>query len=306
MALTLLREHRRSDSLLGGGQVVGATKWGKRSSSACRDEGIEASNCREQYEFTIRPERMACRGDVPQVPRRPVLGRRELARVPGRLQPGADDRVGRRRQRRTRRRRRHRRPAGTGAAARSRAGPRTGQTGTAAPRPPPTSNGAGAQVAAPAKAGTAAAESAHGEETQVLRGAAAAVVKNMNSLAADPDRDQRAGHPGEADDRQPHRHQQPPQAHPRRQDLVHPPAGLRDRAGGQDVPQHEPALRRDRRQAERRSPRRTPISAWPSTCRARTGTASSSSPPSRTARPCGSASSSPPTRTSCAAPATAS
>ena len=53
-------------------------------------------------------------------------------------------------------------------------------------------------------------------------------------LAGRADRHQRAGHPGQGDDRQPRRHQQPPQAHPRRQDQLHPPAGLRDRAGGQD------------------------------------------------------------------------
>ena len=41
-------------------------------------------------------------------------------------------------------------------------------------------------------------------------------------LAGRADRHQRAGHPGQADDRQPHRHQQPPQAHPRRQDLASP------------------------------------------------------------------------------------
>src|ERR1700744_2035973 len=54
---------------------------------ALPERGIEASSCCEQYEFTIRAERMAGRGDVPQVPRRPLLGRRELAWVLGRLHP---------------------------------------------------------------------------------------------------------------------------------------------------------------------------------------------------------------------------
>ena len=73
-------------------------------------------------------------------------------------------------------------------------------------------------------------------------------------VAGGADRDQRAGHPGQADDRQPDRHQQPPQAHPRRQDLLHAPDRLRVGAGGQEVPEHEPPLRRGGRQAERGHP----------------------------------------------------
>ena len=69
-------------------------------------------------------------------------------------------------------------------------------------------------------------------------------------VAGRTDRDQRARHPRQADDRQPHRDQQPAQAHSRRQDLVHPHLGLRAGAGGQEVPEHEPALRRGRRQAQ--------------------------------------------------------
>ena len=45
---------------------------------ACRTEGIEAS-CREQFKFTIRAERVVGRRDVPQVPRRSLFGRFELA-----------------------------------------------------------------------------------------------------------------------------------------------------------------------------------------------------------------------------------
>ena len=71
------------------------------------------------------------------------------------------------------------------------------------------------------------------------------------AIAGPPDGDQRPGHPRQVDDRQPRRHQQPAQTHSRRQDFVHPPAGLRTGAGGQGVPEHEPALRRDRRQAQR-------------------------------------------------------
>ena len=125
-------------------------------------------------------------------------------------------------------------------------------------------------------------------------------------VAGRADRDQRARHPGQADDRQPHRHQQPPQAHPRRQDLVHPPAGLRDRAGGQEVPEHEPALRRGRRQAERRHPgAHQPRSGDRPAGQGRQPSAGRGGH-QELPRPCGSASSSPPTRTSCGAPATAS
>ena len=46
---------------------------------------------------------------------------------------------------------------------------------------PPTSNGAGAQLDTPAKAAPAAPQGEATEESQVLRGAAAAVVKNMNT-----------------------------------------------------------------------------------------------------------------------------
>ena len=82
--------------------------------------------------------------------------------------------------------------------------------------------------------------------------------------------------------------------------------GLRDGAGGQEVPEHEPALRRGRRQAERRSRRRTPTWAWRSTCRARTASGPGGGRHQALPRTCASRSSSPPTKTSCAVPATAS
>ena len=55
--------------------------------------------------------------------------------------------------------------------------------------------------------------------------------------------------PGEADDRQPHRHQQPHVAHARRQDQLHAPHRLGAHPRAQGVPEPERVLRRDRRQA---------------------------------------------------------
>ncbi|OOK78229.1 2-oxoglutarate decarboxylase domain protein [Mycobacterium kansasii] len=48
-----------------------------------QEQRIEASSGRGQHKFTVRAKRMAGRGDVPQVPRRPLLGRSKLARIPG-------------------------------------------------------------------------------------------------------------------------------------------------------------------------------------------------------------------------------
>ena len=106
-----------------------------------------------------------------------------------------------------------------------------------------------------AKPAPKAAPLGDGDEAQVAARRRRRRGEEHGGVAGRADRDQRARHPRQADDRQPHRHQQPPQAHPRRQDLVHPPAGLRDRAGGQEVPEHEPALRRGGREAERHHPR---------------------------------------------------
>ena len=66
-------------------------------------------------------------------------------------------------------------------------------------------------------------------------------------------RDQRAGGAGQAAGRQPDRDQQPAQAHPWRQDLLHPLHRLRDRQGAGRLPGDEPALRRGRRQADTRA-----------------------------------------------------
>ena len=121
---------------------------------------------------------------------------------------------------------------------------------SAAPRPhrrPPRPKSAPAPAEAEAAA-PAPAEGRRGSDTARRRGRSG---QEHVGLAGSADRDQRAGHPGQADDRQPDRHQQPPQAHPRRQDLVHAPDRLRAGAGGQEVPEHEPPLRRSGRQAER-------------------------------------------------------
>ncbi len=73
-------------------------------------------------------------------------------------------------------------------------------------------------------------------------------------LAGGADRHVGARGAGQADRRQPDRHQQLPQAQPGRKGLVHPPDRLRDHPGGQRPPGHEPALRRGGRQADDRHP----------------------------------------------------
>ena len=280
----------------------------KKSASehhARRAEGIEASSCREQFTFTIRTERVVGRGDVPKVPRGSLVGGSRVGtssssttppnRPPTqRLRTATDGRSHRRPPRRPHRPPRRLPPAAAPATRRNRQAQgrrtRAGQAG----------------------AGTREAEGRRRTRARrgrrVVRAARRRCRRRQEHerVAGRADGHQRAGHPGQADDRQPRRHQQPPQAHPRRQDLVHPPAGLRDRAGDQDVPQHEPALRRDRRQAERRHPR--PHQPGPGDRPAGQGrqAATSSWRPSSVARQCVSASSSPPTRTSCGARATAS
>ena len=201
-----------------------------------QDKRIEANSGREQHKFTIRAKRMAGRGDVPQVPRRPLVGRSELARVPGRLQPRTDAEAARqpapatgtpqppaacRPARRTRRTRDRQRRAEHSAA------------------PAPAAAEARRSPARRRRRGAGAARRRRGRRQEHVR------------VAGRADGDQRARRSGQAADRQPDRHQQPAQAHPRRQDLLHPPAGLRAGAGGQEVPEHEPALRRGRRQAHR-------------------------------------------------------
>ncbi len=88
-----------------------------------------------------------------------------------------------------------------------------------------------------------------------LKGMSKTLATNMDASLTRADRDERAHRAGEADDRQPHRHQQPPEARPRRQGLVHPPDRVGDGAGAQGLPEPERLLRRARRQAERRRAR---------------------------------------------------
>ena len=67
-----------------------------------------------------------------------------------------------------------------------------------------------------------------------------------------PDRDERARRPGEAADRQPHRHQQPPRPRPRRQGVASPTSSAAPSSQArQDDARDEPRLRRGRRQARR-------------------------------------------------------
>ena len=81
------------------------------------------------------------------------------------------------------------------------------------------------------------------------------VVTNMDAVAHGPDRDERPHDPGEADDRQPHRHQQPPVRAPAAARSLHPPDRLGPDPGRSRRSRPERLLRRGRRQAGRRPPR---------------------------------------------------
>ena len=84
--------------------------------------------------------------------------------------------------------------------------------------------------------------------------------------------------------RQPGRHQQPAQPHPRRQDQLHAPDRLRRGQGAGRLPGDEPALRRGGRQADRGAARAREPRAGDRPARARTASARSSSCRSRAAR----------------------
>ncbi len=79
------------DSLYSAQGRVTAKKSRRANTTLAGVEGIEARSCREQFTFTIRTERMAGRGDVPQVPRGSFVGRSQLARIPRRLFPRTDN-----------------------------------------------------------------------------------------------------------------------------------------------------------------------------------------------------------------------
>ncbi len=154
-----------------------------------------------------------------------------------------------------------------------------------------------------AKPPTPAAE---GDEAQVLRGAAAAVVKNMSASLDVPTATSVRAIPAKLmiDNRIVINN------HLKRtrggKISLHPPARLRDRAGGQEVPEHEPPLRRGRRQAERHHPRAHQPGAGDRPAGQGRQPSAGGGGHQGLPRRCGSASSSPPTRTSCGAPATAS
>ena len=114
----------------------------------------------------------------------------------------------------------------------------------------------------------AAASGARRAERPRVRDAARPVRRRREEherLAGAADGHVRARRPGEAAVRQPHRHQQPPQARPRRQGLLHAPHRLRDGAGAQGHAVDEPLLRGEGRQADPGQARRTSTSASPST-----------------------------------------
>ena len=114
------------------------------------------------------------------------------------------------------RRRRARRRAG---------GPEAGRRpGQPAGAPPPASD------AAPAAEASRQARPSSGGDVVTAQGPGRPRRHQHGGQPRGPDRDQRPGGPGQAAHRQPHRHQQPPAARPRRQGLVHPPDRLR---GGQ-------------------------------------------------------------------------
>ena len=77
-----------------------------------------------------------------------------------------------------------------------------------------------------------------------LRGTAARTAQNMDASLTVPTATSVRAMPGQAADRQPHRDQQPPEARPRRQGLLHPPDRLRDGPGAGAGPGDERLLRR--------------------------------------------------------------
>ena len=137
---------------------------------------------------------------------------------------------------RARRRRPRREPSDAGQAAERRA-LAAPEAGTAA-KPAAGSTSQAAAARPSVRPGTPTAS------PPPLRGAASAVVKNMNASLARAHRHERARGAGEAAGRQPRRHQQPAAPHPRRQDQLHAPDRLRGGPGAGRVPGDEPALRR--------------------------------------------------------------
>ena len=142
------------------------------------------------------------------------------------------------------------------------------------------------------------------DEVVPLRGLPKTLAANMDAQPHGAHRDERAHHPGQAHDRQPHRDQQPPAPRPRRQGVVHAPHRLGADPGAQGVPEPERLLRRGRRQAEPRRSPPTSASASRSTCPSPTAPARCSCPRIKRAEtmtlqrvP------QPPTRTSSSAPA---
>ena len=129
----------------------------------------------------------------------------------------------------------------------------------AAASQPAAANPAPAQPAEakPAEAKPAAqpAKPVSGDETVPLKGASARVVVNMEASLQVPTATSVRAVPAKLLDRQPHRHQQPPQARPRRQGVVHPPHRLRHDQGAQGDAGDELLLRRGRRQAHARQAR---------------------------------------------------
>ena len=120
----------------------------------------------------------------------------------------------------------HREPAAAEepAAPRAAAAPKT----TAKP-----AAGTNSQAAAPP---AASPEHATDGVTTALRGAASLVVKNMNASLEVPTATLGARRAGEADGRQPDRHQQLPAAQPRREDHLHAPDRVRHRPGDRRLP----------------------------------------------------------------------
>ena len=141
-----------------------------------------------------------------------------------------------------------RRRPGAGGAPDDRADPgrrrAAGRPHDRAPGRPAADPGAGAR--SPPSVGREPTEE---DKVTVLQGHDQDPRRQHGRVAHGPDRDERAHHPGEADDRQPHRHQQPHVAHARRQDQLHPPHRLGAHPRAQGVPEPERVLRRDRRQA---------------------------------------------------------
>ncbi len=187
----------------------------------------------------VRPQRVACRGDVPAFPRRPYCGRPGVARLLRRLPAGRRGRCARGQRHAGDRGQRTPAPA----AAPEKPVAEKSVTRKAAPDKPAASEvtpGPNAQVKGCARRRTRPARAGEARRGQRLEGRAPGAGRRgghddsvarcrvdgrqeHGGVAGGADGDQRARRSGEAAGRQPPGDQQSAAADARRQDLLHPP-----------------------------------------------------------------------------------